>query len=339
VQWLPDSPALPVAVAIASVGLLVWGRRGRRVNDHPLCRRCSFDLVGLPDGGTRCSECGADLSRRRALRHGVRQPRRRAVVAALLMLIPAVACLAFHAWSAATEVPFVRREPVWWLISDTTSQDAATRDDAFDELLGRLRAGDLSAAQVKSAAAHALVVQGDVRKTWLPRWGDFVEEAYRGGKLPADSWRTYVRQAPQLRLVATEHFRRRHPAWLELVEDASRVGSKQDLVLRVYRRLTITDARGNRFSHDFGSVSYTVGGSSRLSGGWSLPLNDGVIGRLVDGRQEARLEVVVEVCDPRDALHGPVHRSPAVATTQWEMTAAWTVEPSNADAGSALTLK
>src|SRR5688500_20118731 len=38
------------------------GLRGKRVDDHPLCRRCGLDLFGLPEGATKCSECGADLS-------------------------------------------------------------------------------------------------------------------------------------------------------------------------------------------------------------------------------------------------------------------------------------
>src|SRR5688500_20138720 len=52
------------------------GLRGKRVDDHPLCRRCGFDLFGLPEGATECSECGADLSVRwKAVRIGNRHRR------------------------------------------------------------------------------------------------------------------------------------------------------------------------------------------------------------------------------------------------------------------------
>ena len=61
-------------VVLIGMCLLAVGLRGRRVNDHPVCRRCKFDLVGLyPDAG-RCPECGAPLSGR-AVRRGVRMYR------------------------------------------------------------------------------------------------------------------------------------------------------------------------------------------------------------------------------------------------------------------------
>jgi ribosomal protein L37E len=46
--------------------VIFWrGMRGRRVgDDHPFCRRCGFDLFGLPPGRDVCTECGADLKRR-----------------------------------------------------------------------------------------------------------------------------------------------------------------------------------------------------------------------------------------------------------------------------------
>ncbi|HYO10382.1 MAG TPA: hypothetical protein VER17_15540 [Tepidisphaeraceae bacterium] len=61
--------AYALAVATGALVLLVLGMRGRRVDDHPVCRRCGFDLVGPPGGTATCSECGADLvDRRRAVR-------------------------------------------------------------------------------------------------------------------------------------------------------------------------------------------------------------------------------------------------------------------------------
>ena len=55
------------------LALLLLGVRGRRIDDHPICRRCGFDLFGLPAGSERCSECGAEVRRRRAIRIGRRK--------------------------------------------------------------------------------------------------------------------------------------------------------------------------------------------------------------------------------------------------------------------------
>ena len=333
--WTPDTFVAPAAVAVVSAGVLWAGLRGRRVNDHPICRRCGFDLVGKPAGSTACSECGADLRGPRAVRVGARKRRRGMIAVALLLLVPSLACVGFLGWADASGLDLGRHKPVWWLLNDARSNNPVDRDAAFAELFRRYRAGELGKDGVARVVDRALVLQADPAKTWLPQWGDFVEEAYRGGSVAAESWRRYVRQAPRSELVATERFRRGERAWIELVEQPTRVGNKFDLLLRVHRRLTITDAAGNSVERDFGWVNTVVGGRSSLRGGWSLPLNDGLIGRLADGEQRARLEVVIEAYDGR--LVGVPTRAP-VATTTYTLTAKWTVGPKAApEPGSAMS--
>src|SRR5215208_2333842 len=65
------------AIACGVTGLMmILARRGRRIDDHPLCRKCGFDLFGLPGTSHNCPECGRDLRRRRATRIGHRQRHR-----------------------------------------------------------------------------------------------------------------------------------------------------------------------------------------------------------------------------------------------------------------------
>src|SRR4051812_3856137 len=78
------------AVAATGIGLLWFGLRGRRVGDHPFCRKCGFDLFGRPEGSTACAECGADLAGRRAMVIGVRRRRRGMLVGGVTLLIPAL---------------------------------------------------------------------------------------------------------------------------------------------------------------------------------------------------------------------------------------------------------
>src|SRR3954447_10809108 len=70
-----SNPVLPALLFVPLLFLLAWSVRRRRVDDHPVCRRCGFDLTGRPAGSSGCSECGADLSRRRAIRRGNRARR------------------------------------------------------------------------------------------------------------------------------------------------------------------------------------------------------------------------------------------------------------------------
>ncbi len=61
IYLLPSLFTLAAVGLIAGGALVAVGLRGRRVGDHPHCRRCGFDLHGLPVGFGRCPECGATV--------------------------------------------------------------------------------------------------------------------------------------------------------------------------------------------------------------------------------------------------------------------------------------
>src|SRR3954452_1890745 len=97
IPWLIVSMALLAASAL----LVLIALRGQRVNDHPICRRCGFDLFGKPAESTVCSECGADLNRRRAVRVGQREPRAWLLRGALPVLAVSVGWCGLLGWDAA----------------------------------------------------------------------------------------------------------------------------------------------------------------------------------------------------------------------------------------------
>jgi ribosomal protein L37E len=142
------SPSIlgPGAVLALAIGLLAAGLRGRRQDRHPVCRRCGFDLFGLPPDSNRCSECGADLRRRRATRIGNRRRSTRTVGLAVALLLPTLAWFGTLGWIFGSGAEIVRYKPVWWLTADAHSDDPATRDVAFAELLRRIRAGSIADA-------------------------------------------------------------------------------------------------------------------------------------------------------------------------------------------------
>src|SRR5438067_13324862 len=89
----------PAAAVLVAAGLLVYALRGRRIDDHPVCRKCGFDLFGKPEGSTVCSECGADLAGKRAVRVGNRRRRSRVLAAAAPMLLLSAGWLGAGAWT------------------------------------------------------------------------------------------------------------------------------------------------------------------------------------------------------------------------------------------------
>src|SRR4051812_46274060 len=62
--------AFPLLLLLISLPLLFLGLRGRVVGSHPVCRKCGFDLTGLPVTSSNCPECGSDLRKPRATRRG-----------------------------------------------------------------------------------------------------------------------------------------------------------------------------------------------------------------------------------------------------------------------------
>src|SRR5215213_3238964 len=76
---------ISLGLLLAGIALIVRSRHGRLLDDHPICRRCGFDLFGLPEDAHRCSECGRDLRERNAIVHGRRM--RRPGLALLGMLV------------------------------------------------------------------------------------------------------------------------------------------------------------------------------------------------------------------------------------------------------------
>src|SRR3954447_1099353 len=61
---------VPLLLLLISLPPLYLGWRGRVVGSQPVCRKCGFNLFGLPDTSTNCPECGSDLRKPNATRTG-----------------------------------------------------------------------------------------------------------------------------------------------------------------------------------------------------------------------------------------------------------------------------
>jgi len=163
-----------VAAILASlIALLIWARRGRRIDVHPLCRRCRYDLSGSPEPLTRCSECGADLARPRAVRVGNRRPRRRVMWVAGALLIPTLLVGGFDAYVVIRGVDTMRLKPVWWLLRDAKS--ASSADAAVAELMRRDTEGKLSADQLNELFGAMASLHVDPNYKWPRGWTTYIE--------------------------------------------------------------------------------------------------------------------------------------------------------------------
>lgn len=174
-----------VGCGVSGAALLALGVRGRRVNDHPHCGRCRFDLSGLDldADDAACPECGAGLHGERAVRIGMRSPRR--AVAGLGGLLTLLALLGAGGvvYIQATGVNWDRIVPAGALVSQIPRADAEREAVILAELARRLEDDILPDRALARAAAMAVERQQDFSRLWSDEWRDFIGAAWTRGVL------------------------------------------------------------------------------------------------------------------------------------------------------------
>lgn len=206
--WLTVVAGVALVVGMA---LFILGWRGRRLDRHPCCRRCGFDLDGLTLGvaAMRCPECGRAVGedgsrvRRRAVRIGRRK--KRPIVAAVGALLVCVVGLpgggaAWLLWSG-TNVDHYK--PVWWLIHEGDSTRAITAERARDELRRRMVEDEISRGGAR-AVARAVLTKQAAETGWHSEWGTLFEIAWLGGWLDQSMTDQYLRNAIRFQVVRGE---------------------------------------------------------------------------------------------------------------------------------------
>lgn len=190
-----------VALGLGGLTLLVLGLRGRRINDHPMCRKCRFDLSGVVPAGTktagtsRCPECGTALDTPGAIRVGERAKRPIVIVVGVMLLLLSLGSggyLGFVAFSSPAMNP---SKPTTVLRLEARFGNAARAAPALTELGARLSAGTLSDREISALVEEALEIQAHQGQFWLPEWGDLVMTAYSAGKVGAAQLLRYARKA------------------------------------------------------------------------------------------------------------------------------------------------
>ncbi len=182
------------ALAAFAIALILFGRRGRRINDHPVCRRCAFDLSGHAERPSICPECAADLTRRAAVRTGAR--RRRPIVLAagwllVALLVVGVGLGALNAkkWNQP------RFKPTWLLVIEARSRDSAIFDPAVGELILRHLADDLSISDLDAVESIVLDIQADGELPWTPTMMNVLDVLIAADRISDEEHRRLARHA------------------------------------------------------------------------------------------------------------------------------------------------
>ena len=299
-----------LGLLLASVAMLVAGLRGRRVDDHPVCRRCGFDLVGAPAGSTACPECGADVTRHGAVRAGNRVRRGGLIAGGAVLMLLGAGPLAMVGLVGLRGVDLTQYKPASMIIREVGGPDATMRP-ALRELTRRLRAGGLSDAQVNALADRALAGQADRSRPWAPQWGQFLEAARDEGRLDQGRWDRYLDQSFVTAMVIRRRIRRGDPIPLSITGDLPRVGTKERFALSLDGPAPLVVA-GETLSAGTPDARGRPPRRTRVVGMPAVTLvypDPAALARVPDGEHLARAGVNVTIQDVGGAASHPPYRT------------------------------
>ena len=309
---------LEIALAVAALAVvLTWrGWRGKRVGDHPFCRRCGFDLFGKPGDSHNCPECGAPLSAKGAIVIGVRQRNTIALAFGVPLLLVGLVVGGAISWGMYRDVNWQQHKPVAWLKWEARGSDRVVQVAALRELLRRLAAGQLSNEEVASIVEMGLKAQGDMSKPWLVEWGDFIEAARGAGKASDAQWQKYARQAVSLNWLT---FRTRPKIHVhdrvvsQLAANPARVGRSASFFAYLHDWSIVIDGKECPLQSDPGGV---LGVSCFVTGtmGGNRQGIEETIRRLPPGQHSGHVLVKVRVTDGPLTFNSrvlPIPRPPA----------------------------
>jgi hypothetical protein len=296
-MWMPF--LVPAAILwIVGTFLLIRGLRGRKVDDHPLCRRCGFDLIGLPADVKTCSECGADVSSPRAIRIGHRKRRTGMAWAGVLLIAPVILGIALIGWMSVSNFKWIEHAPYWYVARESRSNVAAERDAALVELARRITANQLSAEQIKPLTDASLAAQADLNIPWSTGWGDVLDAAQAVGKLSDKDWKQYLANAPQFTMKTRPEIRRGDALPIYISVAPGRIGSRgaaypyTNFSVEKDSDLVGAKAQTNYGRNDWGRVTASSGGGGSMP---VISLDPKLVAAAQDGVKTIRVAMKVDV--------------------------------------------
>jgi hypothetical protein len=186
------------------VGVLVTlaARRARRLDDHPTCRRCRFDLVGLGERVEACPECGTDLTGPRAVRVGNRRAHRPLVALGAVVMLGSLLIGGGVVALRVTGADINRLKPAWMLAREAEAVGSSASVRALAELTRRVQNASIGSGVSRRLVASGLARQADPAAGWDAAWGDFLDAAWLAGEMTPEDRAAFLLNSLQYTLTA-----------------------------------------------------------------------------------------------------------------------------------------
>jgi hypothetical protein len=124
--------------------LIKRGRWPNRVGDTPHCGNCNYILTGLDS--VKCPECGREVTPGKVV-YGERKTRTGLVLLGGFLILLGCVLGGIVASGVVDRIDWYHYRPTAWVFNDLDSPLQTASDRAWMELLGRSKAGTLSASQ------------------------------------------------------------------------------------------------------------------------------------------------------------------------------------------------
>jgi len=288
-----------IAIGLIAIGLVgtVLGLWGRRVDDHPVCRKCRFDLAGIYPGAGTCPECGTALTR---VGTGNRMRRRGLLVASLLVLALGIAtggALGVSLFAGPALNPY---KPFWMLQMEVRGTRVQRADDALSEIMRRIDAGAIAPADAgrfvdRLLDLHARDASGDP-----VRWSSAIETLDMKGLVSTAQRARYFEQALRWRIRARETLQAGRALPLSLELFTPRIGRQREIGVEIRTTDGSIDGRPVYANSRFVDRLKGAVPEARPKIAATTYL---IAGDLAEGEHEARLTLALTVREPGPGLY------------------------------------
>lgn len=173
---------IPFFLFLVGALFLYWGWNGKKLHDHPYCRKCLYDLHGASDAAT-CPECGGGLAAPGQVVKGRHLRSKKFVLIGLLL------SLSTSMWMGVLGYFYFKYHfnryhfyPDIWMISTLENEpDLRKASDCWWIVINRQRRGELNASSSHKLVQLILKMQADAKGQWDSRLGALFYELYDNG--------------------------------------------------------------------------------------------------------------------------------------------------------------